>query len=176
MPQCLAALAEKGLTLMTTSSVIRADREFNCTCQLFGDAGEVRKRSREKSSTLHSGASYAGHSTVRTSVIVESSWRARIGEGTPARRTLGVGLLLLGCAAGAPFLPKLAQLAKGNLPFGVGAMFLLMVITVAYLPIRGRSRLLVTFPVLLPRLTCGTLRRGQQRVRHYRSPILRCTA
>ena len=44
---------------------------------------------------------------------------------------LGVGLLLLGCAAGAPFLPKLAQLAKGNLPFGVGAMVLLMVITVA---------------------------------------------
>jgi BASS family bile acid:Na+ symporter len=47
----------------------------------------------------------------------------------------GVGLLLLGCAAGVPFLPKLAQLAKGNLPFGVGAMVLLMVITVAYLPV-----------------------------------------
>ena len=27
---------------------------------------------------------------------------------------LGVGLLLLGCAAGSPFLPKLAQLRKGN--------------------------------------------------------------
>jgi bile acid:Na+ symporter, BASS family len=207
---------------------------------------------------------------------------------------LGVGLLLLGCAAGAPFLPKLAQLAKGTLPFGVGAMVLLMVITVAYLPIvlplllpgvtvnpvkiaqslvllmllplaiglfvkaryeataarvrppldrlsnvslillivlitvvnfesspglwhsrhsRGASvhrawillRLnahaafscvgqslsrygirgwqfgvgrdcYVTFPVLLHRLTCGSLRPGQQRVRHYRSPILRCTA
>lgn len=175
---------------------------------------------------------------------------------------LGVGLLLLGCAAGAPFLPKLAQLAKGNLPFGVGAMVLLMVITVAYLPIflalllpgvtvnpvkiaqsllplaiglfvkaryeataarvkppldwlsnvslillivlitvvnfdkvvqlfgtrgilagllfvlavRGRRDCYVTFPLLLPRLTCGSLRRGQQRVRHYRSPILRCTA
>jgi BASS family bile acid:Na+ symporter len=47
----------------------------------------------------------------------------------------GVGLLLLGCAAGAPFLPKLAELAKGNLAFAVGAMVLLMVITVAYLPI-----------------------------------------
>jgi bile acid:Na+ symporter, BASS family len=33
---------------------------------------------------------------------------------------LGVGLLLLGSAAGAPFLPKLAQLAKGNLAFAVG--------------------------------------------------------
>src|SRR3954454_10112970 len=27
----------------------------------------------------------------------------------------GLGLLLLGCAAGAPFLPKLAEFAKGNL-------------------------------------------------------------
>jgi bile acid:Na+ symporter, BASS family len=33
---------------------------------------------------------------------------------------LGVGLLLLGCAAGAPFLPKLAELANGNLAFAVG--------------------------------------------------------
>jgi BASS family bile acid:Na+ symporter len=54
----------------------------------------------------------------------------------------GVGLLLLGCAAGAPFLPKLAELAKGNLPFAVGAMVLLMVITVGYLPI--------VLPLLLP--------------------------
>jgi bile acid:Na+ symporter, BASS family len=30
-----------------------------------------------------------------------------------------VGLLVLGCAAGAPFLPKLAELAKGNLAFAV---------------------------------------------------------
>src|SRR3954447_19797721 len=43
---------------------------------------------------------------------------------------LGIGLLLLGCAAGAPFLPKLAELAKGSLPFAVGAMVLLMVVTV----------------------------------------------
>jgi BASS family bile acid:Na+ symporter len=47
----------------------------------------------------------------------------------------GIGLLLLGCAAGAPFLPKLAELAKGNLAFAVGAMVLLMVVTVGYLPI-----------------------------------------
>src|SRR3989449_11677417 len=47
----------------------------------------------------------------------------------------GVGLLLLGCAAGAPFLPKLAELAKGNLAFAVGLMVLLMVITVGYLPL-----------------------------------------
>ena len=55
---------------------------------------------------------------------------------------LGVGLLLLGAAAGAPFLPKLAQIAKGNLAFAVGLMVLLMVITVGYLPL--------VLPLLLP--------------------------
>ena len=57
----------------------------------------------------------------------------------------GIGLLLLGCAAGAPFLPKLAELAKGNLAFAVGAMVLLMVVTVGYLPI--------VLPLLLPGIT-----------------------
>jgi BASS family bile acid:Na+ symporter len=47
----------------------------------------------------------------------------------------GIGLLVLGCAAGAPFLPKLAELSKGNLAFAVGAMVLLMVVTVGYLPV-----------------------------------------
>jgi len=57
----------------------------------------------------------------------------------------GLGLLLLGCAAGAPFLPKLAELAKGNLAFAVGAMVLLMVVTVGYLP--------MVLPLLLPGVT-----------------------
>src|SRR5215472_15408078 len=48
---------------------------------------------------------------------------------------LGVALLLLGVAAGAPFLPKLAVIAKGNLAFAVGLMVLLMVLTVAYMPL-----------------------------------------
>ena len=48
---------------------------------------------------------------------------------------LGIALLLLGAAAGAPFLPKLAGLAKGNLAFAVGLMVLLMVLTVAYMPL-----------------------------------------
>jgi len=55
---------------------------------------------------------------------------------------LGVGLLLLGAAAGAPFLPTLTELAKGNLPFAVGIMVLLSVGTVGYLPL--------VLPVLLP--------------------------
>src|SRR5262249_18208925 len=58
---------------------------------------------------------------------------------------LGVGLLVLGCAAGAPFLPKLAELAKGNLPFAVGASVLLMAITVGYLA--------TVLPLLLPGVT-----------------------
>ncbi len=60
----------------------------------------------------------------------------------------GIGLLLLGCAAGAPFLPKLAELAKGNLAFAVGAMVLLMVVTVGYLPI--------VLPLLLPGVTVNS--------------------
>src|SRR4249920_847207 len=55
---------------------------------------------------------------------------------------LGIALLLLGAAAGAPFLPKLAQLAKGDLAFAVGLMVLLMVVTVGYLPL--------VLPALLP--------------------------
>ena len=46
-----------------------------------------------------------------------------------------IGLIVLACAAGAPFLPKLAQNAKGNLGFSVGLMVLLMVLTVIYMPI-----------------------------------------
>jgi BASS family bile acid:Na+ symporter len=56
--------------------------------------------------------------------------------------SFGVGLLLLGTAAGAPFLPKLAQLAKGNLGFAVGLMVLLMVTTVGYMPL--------VLPALMP--------------------------
>jgi predicted Na+-dependent transporter len=50
--------------------------------------------------------------------------------------------LLLGTAAGAPFLPKLAQIAKANVAFAVGLMTMLMVVTIVYLPI--------VLPLLLP--------------------------
>jgi BASS family bile acid:Na+ symporter len=56
--------------------------------------------------------------------------------------SMGIGLLLLGMAGGAPFLPTLAQISKGNLAFAVGLMVLLMVITVGYIPI--------VLPILLP--------------------------
>lgn len=48
---------------------------------------------------------------------------------------LTLGLLLLGTAAGAPFLPKLAQMAKGDVAYSVGLMVLLMVVTIFYIPL-----------------------------------------
>jgi BASS family bile acid:Na+ symporter len=46
-----------------------------------------------------------------------------------------IGLILLSTAAGAPFLPKLVEVAKGSTAFSVGLMVLLMVITIVYLPL-----------------------------------------
>ncbi len=60
----------------------------------------------------------------------------------PLDPSLAIGLILLATAAGAPFLPKLAQVAKGNVPLSVGLMVLLMVVTVFYMPI--------VIPLLLP--------------------------
>jgi BASS family bile acid:Na+ symporter len=51
-------------------------------------------------------------------------------------------VILLGTAAGAPFIPKLVQGAKGNVAYAVGLMFLIMVVTIFYLPF--------ILPVLLP--------------------------
>jgi len=53
----------------------------------------------------------------------------------PLDESLEIGLILLATAAGAPFLPKLAEVAKGNMAFSVGLMVLLMVVTIIYLPI-----------------------------------------
>jgi predicted Na+-dependent transporter len=49
--------------------------------------------------------------------------------------SIGIGLILVSMAAGAPFLPKLVEVAKGNTPFSVGLMVLLMVVTIVYLPL-----------------------------------------
>ncbi len=43
-------------------------------------------------------------------------------------------VILVGCCAGAPFLPTLARLAKGDQASAVGVMVLLMVVTVAFAP------------------------------------------
>jgi BASS family bile acid:Na+ symporter len=60
----------------------------------------------------------------------------------PLEQSLQIGLIVLATAAGAPFLPKLVQGAKGDVAFGVGLMVLLMVVTIFYLP--------VVLPLLLP--------------------------
>jgi predicted Na+-dependent transporter len=60
----------------------------------------------------------------------------------PLDQSLQIGVILLGTAAGAPFIPKLVQGAKGNVAYAVGLMFLIMVVTIFYLP--------VVLPLLLP--------------------------
>jgi predicted Na+-dependent transporter len=45
------------------------------------------------------------------------------------------GLLLVSTAAGAPFLPRLAQLARRDVAFSVGLMTLLVVTTIFYMPL-----------------------------------------
>lgn len=53
----------------------------------------------------------------------------------PVSEGAAIGILIVACAAGAPFLPKLVQVAKGDVAFGVGLMTLLMVLTVVYMPV-----------------------------------------
>lgn len=60
----------------------------------------------------------------------------------PLEQSLQTGLIVLATAAGAPFLPKLVQGARGSVGFGVGLMVLLMVVTIIYLPL--------VLPLLLP--------------------------
>ena len=60
----------------------------------------------------------------------------------PLDESLQIGVILLGTAAGAPFIPKLVQGAKGNVAYAVGLMFLIMVVTIFFLPL--------VLPLLLP--------------------------
>ena len=58
-----------------------------------------------------------------------------IGRLLPLSDGLRFGLILVSTAAGAPFLPRLAQLAKGNIAFSVGLMTSLVVTTIFYMPV-----------------------------------------
>ena len=60
----------------------------------------------------------------------------------PMGQPQATALILVGACAGAPFLPKLAQMAKGNLALSVGMMVMLMVVTIFYAPL--------ILPLLLP--------------------------
>jgi bile acid:Na+ symporter, BASS family len=62
----------------------------------------------------------------------------------PLHRPYAIGLLLLGGAAGAPFLPKLVEVAKGDLAFSVALMLLLTVGTIIFMPL--------VLPLLIPGL------------------------
>ncbi|MCW4025437.1 MAG: bile acid:sodium symporter [Candidatus Bathyarchaeota archaeon] len=53
----------------------------------------------------------------------------------PLQEDIQIAFYILALAAGAPFLPKLAQFAKADIAFAVGLMTLLMVATVIILPI-----------------------------------------
>lgn len=56
--------------------------------------------------------------------------------------SLTTGLIIVAAVAGAPFLPKLVQMAKGDVPSAVALMVLIMVVTIAYAPI--------VIPMLVP--------------------------
>ena len=60
----------------------------------------------------------------------------------PLDEPLQIGLIVLASVAGAPFLVKEVQASRGDLPLGVGLMFLLMVVTIFYVPL--------VLPLLLP--------------------------
>ena len=60
----------------------------------------------------------------------------------PMGQAQTTAIILVGACAGAPFLPKLAQMSKGNLALSVGLMVLLMVFTIFYAPL--------VLPLLLP--------------------------
>ncbi|MBW2122971.1 MAG: bile acid:sodium symporter family protein, partial [Deltaproteobacteria bacterium] len=53
----------------------------------------------------------------------------------PVPEGVKIGLILLSLAAGAPFLPKLAEIARSDAAFSIGLMLLLMVVTIFYLPV-----------------------------------------
>ncbi len=53
----------------------------------------------------------------------------------PLSEPLKIGLIIIACSAGAPFLVLEARGAKANLALAVGVMTLLMVITVFFLPL-----------------------------------------
>jgi BASS family bile acid:Na+ symporter len=67
----------------------------------------------------------------------------------PLQPAHAIGLLLLGGGAGAPFIPKLAEVAGGNLAFSVAIMVLLMVGSIVFMP--------VALPYLIPGLSADPL-------------------
>ena len=84
----------------------------------------------------------AGFARAAGQFCTNASRCPRFGHSASTRQAVERGPAVVGASAGAPFLPKLTELAKGNLPFAVGTMVLLTVGTVGYLPL--------VLPLLLP--------------------------
>ena len=80
----------------------------------------------------------------------------------PMDEQLQIGVILFGSAAGAPFLPKLAQIAKASVGFSVGLMALLIVVTVAFLPI--------LLPLVLPGVSVDARLDGRHALRRDAGP------
>jgi BASS family bile acid:Na+ symporter len=66
-----------------------------------------------------------------------------IGKVVRLEQPFAIGLLLLGLAPGAPFIPKVVQLARANLAFATGLMIMLLIGTA------------LDLPLLLPRIISG---------------------
>lgn len=60
----------------------------------------------------------------------------------PLDESLQIGLIVLSTVAGAPFLVKEVQAGKGDISLSVGLMFMLMIVTIFYVPL--------VLPLLLP--------------------------
>jgi len=63
----------------------------------------------------------------------------------PLQPAHATGILLLGAAAGAPFLPKLAELSQGSTAYSVALMVLLMGGSILFMPL--------ALPLMIPGLT-----------------------
>lgn len=68
----------------------------------------------------------------------------------PLQSAHATGLIILASAAGAPFLPKLAELAGGNLAYSVGLMVLQILGSVLFMPL--------ALPLLVPGLEADSWR------------------
>ena len=56
----------------------------------------------------------------------------------PLHQDLEIGLILLATCSGGAFHPETREGAKGNVGAAVGLMFLLMVVTIFYIPLSCR--------------------------------------
>jgi BASS family bile acid:Na+ symporter len=73
--------------------------------------------------------------TLVANFVIAPALAVGIGRLLRLDEPFALGLALLGLAAGAPFMPKIVAVAKGDLALAVGLMVLLMVGTTVFLPV-----------------------------------------